>query len=889
MALKINRFFNIAIIFLCFSQNLFANAQHQSSAQTLPLQAPDYVAIKSGVWKDPATWADGKLPTANSYVLVPSNITVTVASIVKTPLDFLLVEGGLTFNSQSNTKLLLGTLWITSEAKLDIGTSVEHIGKAFSAEVIFFRPTTQQDDKDLRGGLVSMGEVNINGAPKSSYASTQNSLNKGLTKLSFSSDTNWNVGDRLIFPAVELNQNDELRNIVKIQNNGQQVWLDKPLENDHILPRSLNTRVPVGNMSRNVRFSTHESVPNKHRAHIMFMHRQTGVNINHASFERLGRTDTQLTHTKIVRDRNGDIPLASTINTIGRYSVHFHIQQGARKEVAPHTIKNSVISECLKHAVVNHGGHVIASQNVTYNCAGSHFFAENGSEIGKFEKNLAIRSKGSKDSFISREANSDFGHGGHGFWMQGGGGIEVSGNYAFGHSDSAYFYFGQYMIENGEPVYFRKKNAPILDAYNLEYPLHSRDVPIEFSNNVAVSSTRGLDIWNNKEYATHDIATKVIDSVFYSNKLTAIFIPYSKNIEIDNVLVIGGDDFPGIGINTNTKTSDLVIRNSSIAGYTVGIELPRHGDTVIDSLTLNNKINFMLRSPLSRDRSFTFRNLDLINTSFFEKVMNKLDIDWLLMASKKYPTQYDFFMQGVLPTERGDISMVFEPTKVLIESGENAYVRKQLYFPEQASDFVPFEILEVAEIEGKTNQDLWAEFKLAVGGVLLPASAQRHEKIHGYIGSAATYLEKIPAKYFDIEPTVYKGNYVKDYSGSKYSDGWNFISIDVGGNARTVLLHADKTPPTFEIDPRVSLKIHPDDVQFGLRLEGDVIDYVAGIKTVNRVNREYRQLVVNDGGYIDVVYPITDAAGNINNVKYSIQVTDSVPARGQDLAKHVKP
>jgi len=885
---KLILFFRFIVFSLYFNQTLVVaqdDLHHQAFANTLPLQAPDHIAKKSGLWMDPLTWQGGQLPTENSSVLVPQGIDITLTTKLETPLDFLLVKGGLTLGSKNNTKLILNTLWITKEASLDIGSDVEPVDDNLSAEIIFRQSVRPQDDEGLRGGLISMGKVNINGASKRSYAVSKTPLVKGTHIFSIDPDANWKVGDRLIFPAVELDQKDELRNIVNVQNNGQDITLDRPLKQDHILPSQLNTYVPIANMTRNVRFSTHKSVPTQQRAHILFMHRQTGVNINHASFQRLGRTDAKRPHTQIVRDNTGAILPESKLNTIGRYSVHFHIQQGASKDIAPHTITNSVVSDCLKHAVVNHGGHVIASNNVTYNCAGAHFFAENGSEIGKFENNLAIRSNGSMLAFDEREANSDFGHGGHGFWMQGGG-VEVKNNYAFGHSSSAYFYFGQYMVENGQTIYFLRENAPILEDYNLEYPLHSSDVPISFSNNVAVSSTRGLDIWNNMEHATHDVSTKVFDSIFYSNKLTAIFIPYSKNIEIDNVSIIGGDNFPGIGINTNTKTSDLTVRNSLIVGYTIGIELPRHGNTVIDGLKVNNNTNFMVRSPLSRSRSFTFKNLDIFEANIFERIAHKLGIDLPLINSKRYPNTNDFFMQGVWPSERGDISMIFEPTQIVIDSGENPYVGKQLYYPEQAPEFVPFGNIEVDEIKGKTNRKLWSEYSLAVGGALLPDSAERHKKVRGFVGPPTEYLERIPTKYFNIEPTIYKGNYLRDYSNDDFKDGWNFVSLDVAGNNRTVMIYADKIPPTFEIDPRVRLKIHPDDVPFGLRLQGNVIDYVGGIRTVNPVNREFRNLIVNEKGYINVVYPITDAAGNINNLKYSIKVTDSEPPRGQSLVHY---
>ena len=69
---------------------------------------------------------------------------------------------------------------------------------------------------------------------------------------------------------------------------------------------------------------------------------------------------------------------------------------------------------------------------VGFKIRGSHFFTENGSEIGRFKGNLAVRSNGT--GFDSGDDDGmpipakyaykhplNIGHGGHGFWLQGGG------------------------------------------------------------------------------------------------------------------------------------------------------------------------------------------------------------------------------------------------------------------------------------------------------------------------------------------------------------------------------------------------------------------------------------------------------------------------------------
>src|SRR5262249_35872447 len=79
---------------------------------------------------------------------------------------------------------------------------------------------------------------------------------------------------------------------------------------------------------------------------------------------------------------------------------------------------------------------------------------------------------------------------------------------------------------------------------------------------------------------------------------------------------------------------------------------------------------------------------------------------------------------------------------------------RQLYYQEQAADFVPFP-REVPpsrakqlgsavgcvpdELLGKTNAELWRQYGLAIGGVVAPADAATVPRIHGLMGSPAAY------------------------------------------------------------------------------------------------------------------------------------------------------
>src|SRR4029078_1774319 len=64
---------------------------------------------------------------------------------------------------------------------------------------------------------------------------------------------------------------------------------------------------------------------------------------------------------------------------------------------------------------------------------------------------------------------------------------------------------------------------------------------------------------------------------------------------------------------------------------------------------------------------------------------------------------------------------------------------KQIYFPEQAADAVPFARAGIPELAGRTSAQVWQRFRLAVGGALAPRTAARMPRIVGLVGPHAEY------------------------------------------------------------------------------------------------------------------------------------------------------
>ena len=94
------------------------------------------------------------------------------------------------------------------------------------------------------------------------------------------------------------------------------------------------------------------------------------------------------------------------------------------------------------------------------------------------------------------------------------------------------------------------------------------------------------------------------------------------------------------------------------------------------------------------------------------------------------------------PKDR-DITKLFNPD--VIRLGTVMHNGKQLYYFEQAANYVPFKSGEAAsyvpaELLDKTNQQLMDQYGLSIGGIVAPANATTDPKIRALIGDPSTYL-----------------------------------------------------------------------------------------------------------------------------------------------------
>src|SRR5439155_9138100 len=136
------------------------------------------------------------------------------------------------------------------------------------------------------------------------------------------------------------------------------------------------------------------------------------------------------------------------------------------------------------------------NNNVVYNALGASYVTEAGDEIGSFDHNIAIHSRGSGAGIESRKQVQDFGHQGDGFWLQGGN-VSVTNNVVSGQRHSGYVFF---------PVGLEQKGLGTtmiaganLSQYRWAKPDQNydvADVPLkEFKGNVAFGVKDGFESW----------------------------------------------------------------------------------------------------------------------------------------------------------------------------------------------------------------------------------------------------------------------------------------------------------------------------------------------------------------------------------------------------------
>jgi hypothetical protein len=519
----------------------------------------------------------------------------------------------------------------------------------------------------------------------------------------------WNVGDTIVIAGTKtgIEQNEE-RQIQAI--NGNFVVLDRPLNYDHVAAAS-DLDIHVAHLTRNAVFESEASAPDR-RGHVMFMHNRD-IHISYAGFYRLGRTDKSQPINDPVVGSDWTLKAGTGTNPRARYPVHFH-RNGLNNDGNPAVIQGSAVVDSPGWGFVNHSSNVDMYSNVAYDVNGASFVTEVGDEIGGFYGNFAVGTtgtgaKGTNEEVNAREALQDFGFSGDGFWFQGAG-VSVVGNISAGNKGHAYIFYTRGLYENGVRRDFPAANLQDPAIADGQTSIPVGQVPMaDFSWNTGYASAMGLVVRYHLEGAEQGQESVVEDSTFWNNAW-GIALPYAQNVVLRRLRVLNdGNSAGSIGIGSyNVVEGNTTYDNVTVAGYGLGILVPKWGTNVINGGTFNNQVDIQIQTAAVRDRVLQLNNLPLQT-----RIDMHVDLYQLPNAILS-----NFWVQDTVTLNFGQ------------------FVNQRLYSFMQRADAVPFPDFRSdipSEYVGLSNQQLWNQFGVAIGGAIAPSNAITVPTIYGLI------------------------------------------------------------------------------------------------------------------------------------------------------------
>jgi hypothetical protein len=338
-----------------------------------------------------------------------------------------------------------------------------------------------------------------------------------------------------------------------------------------------------------------------------------------------------------------------------------------------------------------------------------------------------------------------------------------------------------------------------------------------------------------------------------------------------------------VGITTEGTTRNLSIENVRVAGFRTGVWIPSRGTTQISNSDFDNTFNILLYPPHQPGRKTI-----LADNAFARHQDGGEDYHFV--------TGRDLF--------HGDVSMLFERDSLIVT--DSRFPGKTVYRYGQYPTAVPFRDSAIPEFDGKTAEQIHREYGLAIGGALAPYGAEHIAGIADLVGGAPRQTAEMADQERMLAQTArlqagngesYTTNVEQGYGTDccnvhriiKGKDGeppgWRVLTEDAGDGPVSRLVYVDTRPPRFELDPRIRLRIHPDDVKYGVLIQGTLYDEGAAPEIVRQT---YDKLVVGDDGYVNIPFEYPDRAGNLFRKTYRLRVTRHAARRASDLFHDVR-
>ncbi|MCM1981756.1 G8 domain-containing protein [Lyngbya confervoides] len=608
------------------------HGEHMGLLNLLPHGAETHRAVNSGSWFHASTWLNGQIPGENARVLIPVGIEVIYDAESDLRFDTVRIDGGLTFSSSQNTKMVVDTLFSDTTGTLTIGTAHNPIQADKTARIIIDSQDAVSDALQLGKGVITHGTTRIYGAEKLDFVSLQDAQ-AGDNVLTLNLPTGmltpqgWQIGDQLVLGGTGYNRQGSNQDNSRFQDevliitaiNGNQIrFINRDIiTGDNTVLRFNHRRPPgftnetnlyVANLSRNVSISSEQGkdTPLAHRGHVMFMH-NPDVQVVNAGFYDLGRSNKNQIVDDVGTNRDGTA--GNGTNVRGRYALHFHRTGANDIHGTPALARGNAVVGSPGWGIVHHDSHATLEDNVVFDVLGAGIVAESGNEIGSWHNNITLKTTGDSDPWHSfehhglRVQNFDMGFNGEGYWVQGAGQVVMTDNIAVSAAGAAITVFGG--GDGGAEA--RDKHAIAVANLPQEWQNISQGRGDESMVDVAATPLRllsGFEAYNSEKgiltwgtmlngdgqhtmdvpgahalpttIPAHDYRATVENFKLWNIRNHGVQLWYTSQYNLSNGLILADtsihENGRGIGIANNSKNHRF--KNLHIQDFFTGIQLP---------------------------------------------------------------------------------------------------------------------------------------------------------------------------------------------------------------------------------------------------------------------------------------------------------------------------
>ena len=187
------------------------------------------------------------------------------------------------------------------------------------------------------------------------------------------------------------------------------------------------------------------------------------------------------------------------------------------------------------------------------------------------------------------------------------------------------------------------------------------------------------------------------------------------------------------------------------------------------------------------------------NHTYFQFVQGRQQVDVMYRMDMGAHSLYDATGTTLLAATN--------PLRFAVQNDFVTLNGENLYMPEESPNFSLDSIpTRPALLAGMTNGQLYQQFGIAIGGLLLPTDAQTTSRVYGLLSyQSATALPPVQVNKaittnYQITNTVTgyvaivkdsKGNFVSSAPTNLTPDAWNIITVVVDGRKRGVWVYCD--------------------------------------------------------------------------------------------------